>query len=208
MRTYRTTLKSSESPWARLVSDLVSPPVVWLLLGMAIAFKFADSRSQAFIWISVYALLICALPVTYIAWNVRRGKITDIHMRERHQRVRPFVFSIACSAIGWLLLRFMNTPEVVSAFALFSVLQLAVLAIITLVWLISIHSMSITGAVIAIGAIFGLPQALMVMPLVPLVGMARIKLHRHTLAQVIAGTILGGILPTVLFALLTPSSPV
>jgi hypothetical protein len=202
MRTYRATLKSSESPWARLVSDFVSPPVVWLLLGVAIAFKFADSRSQAFIWISVYAGLICALPVSYIAWNVRRGKITDIHMKERRQRFGPFVFSIACSAAGWFVLRLMDTPAIVSTFALFSVLQLAVLATITLVWQISIHSMSITGAVVAIGAIFGVPQALVVVPLVPLVGAARIKLHRHTLAQVVAGTVLGGALPMLLFALL------
>ena len=199
MRTYRATLKSSESPWARLVSDLVSPPVVWLFLGMAIAIKFADSRSQAILWIAVYALVLCALPVSYIAWNVRRGKITDIHMKERRQRVGPFVFSIACSGIGWLVLRLMNTPEAVSSFALFSLVQLAVLATITLVWQISIHSMSITGAVVAIGTLFGVPPALVVMPLVPLVGVARIKLQRHTLAQVVAGTILGGILPMLLF---------
>ncbi len=207
MRTYRTTLKSSESPWARLVSDLLSPPVVWLLLGTAIAIKFADTRSQALLWIAIYAVLIFVLPVSYIAWNVHRGKITDIHMKERRQRFGPFAFSIACSAIGWLVLRLMNTPEMVSAFALFSLLQLAVLAIITLVWQISIHAMSITGAVVAIGAIFGVPQALVVIPLVPLVGAARIKLHRHTPAQVVAGTILGGILPAVLFAILMLSTP-
>ncbi|MFN8373450.1 MAG: hypothetical protein U0694_11320 [Anaerolineae bacterium] len=167
---------------------------------MAIAIKFADSRSQAILWIAVYALVLCALPVSYIAWNVRRGKITDIHMKERRQRVGPFVFSIACSGIGWLMLRLMNTPEAVSSFALFSLVQLAVLATITLVWQISIHSMSITGAVVAVGTIFGVPPALVVMPLVPLVGVARIKLQRHTLAQVVAGTILGGILPMLLFA--------
>ncbi len=206
MRTYRATLKSSESPWARFVSDFVSPPVVWLLLGVAIAFKFADTRTQAATWIGVYALLICALPVVYIAWNVRRGKITDIHMRERRQRLGPFVFSIACSGMGWLVLRLMETPEIVSTFALFSVLQLAVLGIITLVWQISIHSMSITGAVVAIGAIFGVPQALVVIPLVPLVGAARMRLQRHSFAQVVAGTILGGILPALLFLLLAPSA--
>jgi membrane-associated phospholipid phosphatase len=78
---------------------------------------------------------------------------------------------------------------------------LAVLASITLVWQISIHSMSITGAVVTIGAIFGLPQALVIAPLVPLVGIARIKLQRHTWSQVIAGTMLGCILSLILFAL-------
>jgi hypothetical protein len=203
MRKYRRTLRESESAWARLVSDFVSPPVVWFLLAMTIAFQFAESRTQAFLWITVYAVLICLLPVSYIVWNVRRGNITDIHMKERRQRIRPFVFSMLCAAMGWVVLRLMNTPEMVSSFALFSLLQLAVLAGITLVWQISIHAMSITGAVIAIGAIFGLPQALVLAPLVPIVGVARIKLHRHTHAQVIAGTALGCILSLVLFVLFT-----
>jgi membrane-associated phospholipid phosphatase len=168
---------------------------------MAIAFQFAETRSQALLWIGVYAVLICLLPVSYIVWNVRRGKITDIHMKERRQRFGPFVFSILCAAMGWVVLRLMNTPEQVSSFALLSLLQLTVLAVITLVWQISIHAMSITGAVVAIGALFGLPQALVIAPLVPIVGVARIKLQRHTWSQVIAGTILGCILSFVLFAL-------
>ncbi|NWF67681.1 MAG: hypothetical protein HXY40_01215 [Chloroflexi bacterium] len=205
MRAYRTTLAESDSAWARLVSDLVSPPVVWMLLGIAIAFRFAESGSQALLWVTIYVVLICVLPVIYIVWNVRRGKITDIHMKERRQRLRPFLFSIMCSALGWVVLTLMNTPQIISAFALFSLLQLGVLMVITLVWQISIHAMSITGVVVATGAIFGLPQALVLVPLVPLVGMARIKLHRHTLSQVLAGTLVGALLPLLLFILFVPN---
>jgi hypothetical protein len=208
MRAYKATLTSSGSVWARLVSDILSPPVVWLLLGISIAFNFAESGSQALTWIGIYALLICALPVIYIFWQVRRGNITDIHMKERKQRLRPFLFSMLSAALGWGVLRMMGTPEIVSAFALFSLIQLTVLMIITLVWQISIHMMSITGAVVAAGAIFGWSQALVIVPLVPLVGLARLRLHRHTLWQVLAGTLLGALLPILLFVVLAPYAPV
>jgi membrane-associated phospholipid phosphatase len=41
--------------------------------------------------------------------------------------------------------------------------------------------------------------ALLAVPLVALVGASRLKLRRHTLSQVIAGTLVGMILPTVFF---------
>jgi membrane-associated phospholipid phosphatase len=64
--------------------------------------------------------------------------------------------------------------------------------VITLWWQISMHSMSITGAVVVTGALYGLVPALLLSPLIPVVGAARIKLRRHTLAQVVGGVALGG----------------
>jgi len=68
-------------------------------------------------------------------------------------------------------------------------------------WQISLHSMTITGAVVVAGALYGPGTALLLSPLIPVVGAARIKLRRHTLAQVIAGGILGALLTAVMVAL-------
>ena len=76
-------------------------------------------------------------------------------------------------------------------FALFSLVQIAVMLVITLWWQISMHSMSITGAVMVTGILYGLLPALILSPLIPVVGAARIQLHRHTLAQVVAGIAVG-----------------
>jgi membrane-associated phospholipid phosphatase len=59
--------------------------------------------------------------------------------------------------------------------------------------------MSITSAVVATGILFGIGPALLVSPLVPLVGAARLKLHRHTPAQVIAGTLVGAVITAMLY---------
>jgi membrane-associated phospholipid phosphatase len=40
---------------------------------------------------------------------------------------------------------------------------------------------------------------LLAIPLIVLVGAARLKLERHTLAQVLAGTLVGTVLPVILF---------
>jgi hypothetical protein len=189
--------------WARLVSNLLSPPVVWAVMAFPIAFRDAASDEQALTWALVYTGLVCLLPVIYIAWMVHRGSITDLHMEVREERIRPFVVSIICTTIAWWVLRFMGAPPIVPLFALFSLVQIAVMLLITLVWQISIHVVSISGAVIAALVWFGPLWALLVIPLVILVGAARLKLHRHTLAQVLVGSLVGIIVPALLLAAAT-----
>ncbi len=186
--------------WARLVSNILSPPVIWAVMAFPIAFRDAESQAQALTWAGIYCLLVCLLPLMYVALMVRRGHISDLHMQFRQQRIRPFIVSILCTTIAWWTLRFLGAPPVVPLFALFSLVQIAVVAVITLVWQISMHAMSITGAVVAAGAFFGIVPALMLLPLILLVGAARLKLERHTPAQIVAGSLVGVVVPLVLFA--------
>ncbi len=188
--------------WARLVSNLLSPPVIWAVMAFPVAFRDATSEAQALTWALVYGVLVCLMPLLYVAWMVRRGRITDIHMQVRQQRMRPFLVSLLCTTVAWWVLRFMGTPPVLPLFALFSLVQIAVIALVSLVWQISMHAMSISGAVVAALAFFGLIPALLLLPLVLLVGAARLKLERHTPAQVIAGAAVGIIVPIILFAII------
>ena len=198
----RESMETVRLSWPRLVSNLLSPPVVWAVMAFPIAFRDAESQEQALTWAVVYGLLVCLLPIVYVGLMVRRGTITDLHMRVREQRLRPFLVSIVCTTIAWWVLRFMGAPSIVPLFALFSLVQIAVMAIITLVWQISMHMMSITGVMVAAFAFFGPLWAILVIPLIVLVGVSRLKLKRHTLAQVIAGSMVGVVVPVVLFAVM------
>lgn len=189
--------------WARLVSDLLSPPVVWAAFAFPIALRDASSRSEALAWAAVYISLVCLLPIVYIAMMVKRGYISDIHMHVRRQRIIPLLVSIGCTAVAWWMLRLMGAPAVVPKFAMFSLVQLAVMTAITLVWQISIHAISITGITVATGALFGVLPALLTVPLIVLVGAARLHLKRHTPAQVIGGTVVGALVPVLLFLVIT-----
>lgn len=190
--------------WARFISNVISPPMVWAVMMFVIAVHTAemqmDSPLWGLVWGLTYGLLVCLLPILYIAWEVRRGKISDIHMKERHERMRPFLVSMGCAALAWVLLRLMGTPAILWLVAGVTLLQLTAMAVITLVWQISMHVMSIMVAVVAMGVVFGPTSALVVFPLVPIVGVARLKLQRHTLAQVVAGAAIGALIPLVVLA--------
>jgi hypothetical protein len=182
----------SRRAWPRIVSDICSPPVIWGALAFPVAFYEADSLGQALLWALTYTALVCVMPALYIGLMVWRGHITDMHIQVREQRIRPFVVSLVGTGLAWLVLTWMGAPALVPMFALFSLVQIALMLVITLWWQISMHSMSITGAVVVTGALYGLVPALLLSPLIPVVGAARIKLRRHTLAQVVGGVALGG----------------
>jgi hypothetical protein len=189
--------------WARVVSDILSPPVVWAALVFPIALRGASTPAKGLLWAAIYITLVCLLPVLYIATMVKLGYITDIHMKVRKQRIVPLIVSISCTAIAWGAMRALGAPPLLPVFALFMLVQLAIISLVTLVWQISIHAISISGAAIASGALFGWVAALMALPLVVLVGAARLKLRRHTPAQVVAGTLVGVGISAAMFVLVT-----
>ena len=188
--------------WARVISNLFSPPMVWSILVFLIAFHYAENRLQGLMWALTYGIIVCLLPILFIAWRVHSGKISDLHMKERQERIVPFLVSIVCAILAWEVLRMMNAPSILPLIAAVTLAELIVMLIITFAWQISMHAMSISVAVIATGIVFGAAPALFVSPLLPIVGAARLRLERHTLAQVIAGAVVGALIPLVVLAVM------
>jgi hypothetical protein len=202
MTTTNITTESYEISWARLVSDVVSPPVVWTALAFPLAFA-TDSMggSGALTTATLYGFVVCWLPVMFIGWMVKRGHITDIHMKVRRQRILPFGVSLTCSAGGLGLLYMLKASTVFLLFGVAALVALALVAVVTIFWQISIHAMSITSAVTVVALVFGVAAALWLFPLIPLVGAARLNLKRHTFAQLVAGSVVGTLVPYIVFVL-------
>ena len=187
--------------WARHVSLLLSPPPVWALMAVPVALRDATSVAEGLCLAGLYGLLVCLLPMLYVALMVRRGEISSLDMPLRAQRRRPFLVSITCTAIAWWALQRNGAPEVMTFLTLCSLALITSVALITQLWQVSMHMMSITGVMVAAGAFFGLPWALPVLPLWALVAAARLRLGRHSPAQVLGGALLGVVVPLALFAL-------
>ncbi len=197
-------LKKSDATWARVTSDILSPPVIWGVLAFPVAFRAAESVQQALVWALTYTALVCVMPAIYIGLNVWRGHISDIHIPIREQRIRPFVVSLIGTGIAWLVLSWMGAPALLPMFALFSLVQIGVMLLITIWWQISMHTMCITGAVVVTGALYGWLPMLLLTPLIPMVGAARLKLRRHTVAEVVAGFVVGGSITLVMTLISLP----
>ena len=195
------------SEWAQIISDVVSPPVVWAVMAFPIAARNAPTPEAAFTWALLYIFLLAFLPSLYVILQVRRGNITDRHMPLREERIRPFIVSLISGTIATVVFGFIGTSLTMWLFVISNLIQLMLMTLITMFWQISIHMISITAAVIMIGALFGIVPALILSPLILIVALARLKLHRHTRAQVIAGVVVGGLSVSALLAIATMLEP-
>jgi membrane-associated phospholipid phosphatase len=173
---------------ARLISDVLSPPVLAAPGLMLAAWYCHDPRGIGYA--ALYFVAAVMTPVLYVVWMVRSGQIEDFHLPIRADRTRPFLVSVICGAVAWIVLEQIGAPRDFLVPILALLTQTLVLFAITLWWQVSIHTATTAGvvtfAVIACG-----PQSSVLFLLVPLVAWARIYLGRHTLAQTVAGSIVG-----------------
>ncbi len=172
---------------AYAISQVGSPPV----LGAAVMALIASTLSspRAWTWAGVYVFLAILTPLLYLVWLVRRGRITDLDVQLREQRTRPLIFTIACAGLAWLVLALGGAPlqMVVVTGGLW--LQMAIIFGVTLRWKISMHSAAAAGVAMLVWSLAGTMLPLLIG--VPIIAWSRVRLRRHTVAQTIAGAVLG-----------------
>jgi membrane-associated phospholipid phosphatase len=142
---------------------------------------------------------VCIVPMLFILYNVYTGQIGDIHMQHRHERYRPLLVTIVANVVALALLILQDAPVVMKLLAIMSLIEVVIISAVTLYWQISMHAMAITGATMAVGVLLSLTLALLMIPLIVLVGAARLRLDRHTPMQVFAGAMVGAFAPVILF---------
>lgn len=175
---------------ARLFSNIVSPPVIFASLGLALALAELPLLPALF-WAALYGFWVSLAPILYVAYLLKTGRISDLHMSATGERRSPYIVSVIGSLIALILIAAFDGPILLTCLAISSTFTLAALALITYFWLISIHATSIAAATIIMGLVYGPWAALLLLPLVAVVSWVRLYLRRHTPAQVAAGLALG-----------------
>jgi membrane-associated phospholipid phosphatase len=183
---------------ARTVSDIFSPAIMGipcLALGV-----LASDVPGTYRFALLYFLVAIPVPVVYVLWLLKSGRVTDFHLPERSDRTGPFVVSLGSALCAAVLLIYYEAPTLFLVAILAAFAQTLALFLITLQWQISIHTATTAGVVTF--AILALGSGASVLALVvPLVAWARVYLGRHTVSQTIAGALLGCLTFTTMFAL-------
>ena len=103
------TLSPNRANCARAISDLSCPPVMAV---PALAVGAWASRGPGTYWYAmIYYGIAVFVPVLYVIWAVRAGRISDFHMANRRERVAPFAVSLVCGLSAWVLLAAIGTPR-------------------------------------------------------------------------------------------------
>lgn len=185
-----------EAALAKWVSVLASPPLLGLtgilLLGTAL------DRVEVWQWAGFYAFSSIVVPILILLWFIHKGEVSDFHMKNRGERLKPLAWFLLFSFLSWLVFYLSHAPYLFQALGLAGVLQSVVMFAVTTRWKISGHSAGAAGFTALLLGIFGSSAAPAIF-LIPLVIWARLQRQRHDLAQSLAGAALGA--GTIAFAL-------
>ncbi|WP_395400059.1 phosphatase PAP2 family protein [Arthrobacter sp. UC242_113] len=175
---------------ARVITEALQPPItvaLLLLLSPALEPGFPGT-----VWFGAVAVLfVCVLPLAAVVLLVRLGKVTDHHVSNRKQRAPVLAMTVVSLLAGLAVLLAINAPYSVIVVVLAIVGGVVVLAVISLFWKISGHAGAIALTTVIAVLILGVPWIPLLL-LIPAVGWSRVVLRAHTVAQVVAGALVGG----------------
>lgn len=178
---------------ARIYSNVISPPVMFAVLG--IAFSLKDLPFLTGIgWAVVYGLLVSLAPILVVFYLLHKGIIKELHMSDTRERHIPYLASILFAGIALFTIFHFEGPELLRCLAIFNMIELALLALINVYWLISLHSTGIMACFVLVGLVWNwVIASIIIIPFVITVCWVRLYLKRHTPSQVLAGLALGTI---------------
>ncbi|WP_285245658.1 phosphatidic acid phosphatase [Pseudarthrobacter sp. fls2-241-R2A-127] len=180
--------KNRAATW---VTEVFQPPVVvsiQLLISPLAEPGFPGTVGYG----ALAALFVCVLPLIVLLVLVRLGKVTDHHVSDRKQRAPVLLMALACIAVGLLVLTAAGAPHSVIAMVLAVVGGVAVLAAVSPFWKMSGHAAAVSCAAVVSVLMLGAAWAPLLV-LVPAVCWSRVVLRAHTVAQVVAGALFGGV---------------
>ncbi|MGN7201610.1 phosphatase PAP2 family protein [Arthrobacter sp. SAFR-044] len=176
---------------AKWLTEVFQPPVVvslQLLISPLAQAGFPGTIGYG----ALAALFVCVLPLVVLLVLVRLGKVTDHHVSDRKQRAPVLLMALGCIAVGLLVLKAVDAPLSVVAMVLAVVGGVAVLAAVSPFWKMSGHAAAVSCAAVVSVLMLGAAWAPLLV-LIPAVSWSRVVLRAHSLAQVVAGSLFGGL---------------
>ncbi len=177
---------SQSEKWAKIVSFVFDGSFISIPIFIILCMVLVEDKRAALNWALLSILFGMIIPFIYVFFLYRKNKIYDIHIPDRNNRVKPLIFLLICNIAGFIVLYLLEAPFFLKTIFVLSIISTIILTVITFYWKISLHTSWITFTVITFNVLFG-PWMLLLLPLIPIIGWARIRGRRHTAPQVVLG---------------------
>lgn len=177
--------------FARFLSDFFNPLVNATITFLVLIIADRNPAGASKATLCIVALFFCGGLPLYMLWLLlRSGRVGNVNIDDRKQRIVPFLLGVLCYGTGFYVLRFFKAPPVVQGLMFCYASNTLIAVVVTKFWKISAHGMGITAPLAALLIQFG-NWVWPLFILVPLVSWSRVFLKKHTVGQVIAGSIVG-----------------
>ncbi|MFJ5721698.1 hypothetical protein [Streptomyces sp. NPDC093149] len=174
---------------ARTVTDVFQPRNL-LLVGMLGIGLAAAGHWTGLLWGLLGALCAGIIPAGYIEWERGRGTWGDRHVVDRTKRAPIFFVILGSIGTGSLVMVLGHAPTgiLVAMLALWA--MTVILLAVNTVWKISVDA-AVASAVVALPAVVHSPWWLLAYAMTVAVCWSRVALGYHSVAQTVAGALLG-----------------
>jgi len=183
---------------ADILSWLFFPPLVSTVFFVFLVFWYSNDFSQGLKWIVSVSPFLVFIPLIFFVISYKAGWINDVDMTDRRERPVFLAVFVISLAVASLVLYLLHVPEKFFVYTFSGLIMMIVASLITLSWKISFHS-AVTASVVTAITILGGIQFWPLYLLLPLVGWARVTLGKHTVNQVIGGTIVAFVVTVAVF---------
>ncbi|MHB1355340.1 MAG: DMT family transporter [Anaerolineae bacterium] len=186
----------SELAWsghtAYLISRFLAPPYVAVPVILVMALCDTLPWYYALLWAAGICLLALPLPLLLLQRELRIGRISDWHVKNRLERLKPRTIFILLFAVlaPLLALIILQGPRLLLVALITATVMSLLNLLVTTRWKISQHVSGVAVACVLVTGTLGV-AALPVLLLIPIVAWARVRLGAHTLAQTAAGGLAG-----------------
>jgi membrane-associated phospholipid phosphatase len=183
---------------ANLTSGVLNPFVVSLAAILLLSFKSASTLPDALKWSGIMAA-VSVLPVFLLVLNLTRtGKLDGILNSTRQQRSGIYLLSIACAAAGYVILFSSQAPDLLQIAFVGGFSGAVVFALINLRWKISLHTGFVSALAVMLVMLYGWIAAAAA-ALVLMTAWSRTRLRHHSIKEVTAGALFGGLIVAAVF---------
>jgi hypothetical protein len=181
---------------ARWISILFDSSV--LSIPIFLAFGWIEAGASGLGWAILILVIVTGIPLAYLLIGRKRGWVTDMEMTQRSERPRFILVSLSSDVLAILLLGAIHGPHLLIVIVLAYFCLAIMMLTISNFWKISLHMAGVGGFSIALLFVFGLPSSWALLSL-PLVAWARLHRRKHTIAQLVAGAMVGALVTTLVF---------
>lgn len=172
---------------AKVISRVFDPMVEIPLLMAATAY-IALTNGARFRFLILLGIVNGLFPALFVLFGLKTGRISDIDMTKRSERVGPYVFTLICHFFSLIYALMIGKTFLAAILAVFWGLAV-IFALVTIRWKISVHT-GVNAALVAFANHFyGWNNYWWLLIVLVLVLWSRVSMKKHTLAQAIVGAI-------------------
>jgi len=102
---------SRKARLARVLTEVFAPAPVGVVALAVVAWRFSSMTLDAMKWVGMSAAFVVLLPLVHLLWRVRRGQVTDLHVRRRDQRLPVILAFLASWCVGIIALTLLSAPR-------------------------------------------------------------------------------------------------